>query len=301
HRPIGLGLMGFQDALYQMNLNFASEEAVRFSDLVMEAVSFHAISASAELARERGEYPSFEGSKWDRGIFPIDSLKMLEEERGVPTGIPVDGKLDWSEVREKVKKYGLRNSNCLAIAPTATIANIAGCYPSIEPIYKNLYVKSNLSGEFTIVNQYLIEDLKKRGLWSGEMLRSLKRSDGSVLDIRGLPADLREKYRGAFEIDPKWVILHAAHRSKWIDQSQSVNIFVDTTSGERISETDLYAWKSGLKTTYYLRSLGASSVEKSTVDASIRATARAGDGKAVEERIQAGVACGLEEGCESCQ
>lgn len=301
HRPVGLGVMGLQDALYQMDLNFDCEEAVRFSDRIMESVSYHAISASAELAGERGVYSSFAGSKWDRGIFPIDSLRMLEEERDVPTSVSMDERLDWSEVRALVKKYGLRNSNCLAIAPTATIANIAGCYPSIEPIYKNLYVKSNLSGEFTIVNQYLIEDLKERGLWSRGMLQRLKRSDGSVLDIREIPAGLRGKYKGAFEIDPRWVITHAAYRSKWIDQSQSVNIFVDTTSGELISDVYFYAWRSGLKTTYYLRSLGASSVEKSTVDANKAVTVPDGGDDGELRDAPAEVVCELDGGCESCQ
>lgn len=296
HRPIGLGFMGFQDALYQAGLNFASDEAVEFSDLVMETVSLHAISASSDLALERGKYSSFEGSKWDRGLFPLDTMKMLEEERGVPTSVRMNSRLDWSTVREKVKKQGLRNSNCLAIAPTATIANIAGCYPSIEPIYKNLYVKSNLSGEFTIVNQYLIDDLRKAGLWDKSMLEKLKQTDGSIIGVRDFPNDLRERYKGAFEIDSSWVILHAAYRSKWIDQSQSVNIFVDTVSGERISETYLYAWKSGLKTTYYLRSLGASGVEKSTVEAGGYVTTDSA--RQAEETLNA---CNLEEGCESCQ
>jgi len=296
HRPIGLGVMGFQDALYQAGLNFASDEAVEFSDLVMETVSLHAISASSDLALERGKYASYKGSKWDRGLFPLDTMKMLEEERGVPTSIRMDSRLDWSSVREKVKKQGLRNSNCLAIAPTATIANIAGCYPSIEPIYKNLYVKSNLSGEFTIVNQFLIDDLRKAGLWDKSMLEKLKQTDGSIVGVRDLPDGLRERYRGAFEIDPSWVILHAAYRSKWIDQSQSVNIFVDTVSGERISETYLYAWKSGLKTTYYLRSLGASGVEKSTVEA--RGHVTTDSVRQAEETLNT---CSLEEGCESCQ
>lgn len=296
HRPIGLGVMGFQDALYQAGLNFGSEEAVKFSDLVMETVSWHAISASSDLAAERGKYSSYEGSKWQRGLFPLDTMKMLEEERGVPTSVRMDSRLDWAGLKGKVECQGMRNSNCLAIAPTATIANIAGCYPSIEPIYKNLYVKSNLSGEFTIVNQYLIDDLREAGLWDKSMLEKLKQTDGSIIGVRDLPDGLRDKYRAAFEIDPSWVILHAAYRSKWIDQSQSVNIFVDTVSGERISETYLSAWKSGLKTTYYLRSLGASGVEKSTIEAGGHISA--GAGREAEETLNA---CNLEEGCESCQ
>lgn len=296
HRPIGLGVMGFQDALYQVGLDFANDEAVRFSDLVMETVSWHAISASSDLAAERGKYSSYEGSKWDRGLFPLDTMKMLEEERGVPTSVGMDSRLDWAGLKDRVRRRGMRNSNCLAIAPTATIANIAGCYPSIEPIYKNLYVKSNLSGEFTIVNQFLIDDLREIGLWDKSMLEKLKETDGSIAGIGELPEELRDKYRGAFEIDPSWVILHAAYRSKWIDQSQSVNIFVDTVSGERISETYLSAWKSGLKTTYYLRSLGASGVEKSTIEAG--GHIEAGAGREAEETLNA---CNLEEGCESCQ
>ncbi|HML96211.1 MAG TPA: ribonucleoside-diphosphate reductase subunit alpha [Thermodesulfobacteriota bacterium] len=296
HRPIGLGVMGFQDALYQAGLDFASDGAVKFSDLVMETVSWHAISASSDLAAERGKYSSYKGSKWDRGLFPLDTMKMLEEERGVPTSIGMGSRLDWAGLKSKVRCQGMRNSNCIAIAPTATIANIAGCYPSIEPIYKNLYVKSNLSGEFTMVNQFLIDDLREIGLWDRSMLEKLKQTDGSIVGIKELPGELRDKYRGAFEIDPSWVILHAAYRSKWIDQSQSVNIFVDTVSGERISETYLSAWKSGLKTTYYLRSLGASGVEKSTIEAGGHISA--GAAREAEETLNA---CNLEEGCESCQ
>jgi ribonucleoside-diphosphate reductase alpha chain len=267
HRPVGLGIMGFHDALYALNINFASDACVRFADTSMEVVSHAAISASAELARERGAYESFPGSKWDKGILPVDTIKILEENRGIKTGVDSTESLDWTPVREAIKKYGMRNSNCMAIAPTATISNIAGSIPAIEPIYKNIYVKSNISGDFIIVNEALVIDLKKRGLWNKEMLDTLKYNDGSVQGIDSIPADLKEKYRETFEIDMKWLVKAAAQRGKWIDQSQSLNIFYSGTSGKEVSDLYVYAWEMGVKTTYYLRSLGASQVEKSTINA----------------------------------
>lgn len=266
HRPIGLGIMGYQDLLYKVGMQFASEEAVQLSDELMEFVSYHAILTSSRLAEERGTYSSYKGSKWDRNLFPLDTLGLLEEERGLSTGIDKTGKLDWAPVRESVKAHGMRNSNCLAIAPTATIANISGCLPSIEPIYKNLYVKSNFSGEFTVINKYLVEDLKKLGLWADEIVDKLKFYDGSVQRITELPEDLRRRYMEVFEIDAHWIVEHAARRGKWIDQSQSVNIFTATESGPFLSDVYMEGWRKGLKTTYYLRTLGASSIEKSTLD-----------------------------------
>ncbi len=266
HRPVGLGVMGYQDLLYAMKMSFDSEEAVKLSDEVMEFISYHAIMGSSLLAKEKGAYSSFKGSKWDRGIFPVDTIELLEKERGESTGISTFGRMDWEPVRASVKEHGMRNSNCMAIAPTATIANISGALPSIEPIYKNLYVKSNFSGEFTVINRFLVKDLKALGLWNGDMLDKLKYHDGSVQKIGELPADIREYYKEVFEIDTHWIIKHAAHRQKWIDQSQSVNIFTNSVSGKAISNVYFDAWKSGLKTTYYLRSLGATSVEKSTLD-----------------------------------
>lgn len=265
HRPVGMGVMGFQDALYKLNIAFGSEECVDFADRSMEVVSYYAILSSSELARERGAYESFKGSKWDRGIFPVDTIALLEEERGMATGVDRTERLDWSVVRESVKQYGMRNSNCMAIAPTATISNISGTTPGIEPIYKNIYVKSNISGDFIVVNPYLIEDLKKAGLWNDEMLETIKYNDGSLADIAEIPVDLKSKYKETFEIDMRWLIRAAAVRGKWIDQSQSLNIFFSGTSGAELSELYLYAWEIGLKTTYYLRSLGATQVEKSTV------------------------------------
>lgn len=266
HRPVGLGVMGFQDALYELNISFASEECIQFADTSMEVVSHAAIAASSNLARERGAYESFPGSKWDRGIFPVDTIALLEENRGIPTGTDKSESLDWSEVRDSVKKYGMRNSNCMAIAPTATISNIAGSIPGIEPIYKNIYVKSNISGDFIIVNNALVADLKAQGLWSKEMLDTLKYNDGSVADIAEVPQDIKDKYKETFEIDMRWIVKAAAARGKWIDQSQSLNIFYGGTSGKEISDLYLYAWEAGVKTTYYLRSLGASQVEKSTIN-----------------------------------
>lgn len=265
HRPVGLGVMGFADLLYRLRMDFDSEVAVELSDKVMEFITYHAIFASTELAKERGAYESFKGSKWDRGILPLDTMGLLEAERGQPIAVDRIERMDWNALRDAIKKHGMRNSNCLAIAPTATISNISGCIPCIEPIYKNLYVKSNMGGEFTIVNKYLIQELKEAGLWSKEMLQRLKQHDGSVQQMNDLPVTIRGRYKEVFEIDGKWIIRHAAVRAKWLDQSQSVNIFYRGTSGKDVSDLYKYAWKMGLKTTYYLRTLGASQVEKSTV------------------------------------
>ncbi len=268
HRPIGLGLMGFHDALYMMNINFDSDEAVQFADESMELISYHAILSSSELARERGAYSSYKGSKWDRNIFPVDTIALLEKSRGVEIPVSKTGKLDWTPVRASVKQFGMRNSNTMAMAPTATISNIAGSVPCIEPIYKNIYVKSNMNGEFIIVNPYLVDDLKALNLWDFEMIGLLKYNDGSVKDIPSIPAHLKDKYKEVFQIDPSWLIKSAASRGKWVDQSQSLNIYFAGTSGRELANIYEYAWSLGLKTTYYLRSLGASQVEKSTVNAS---------------------------------
>ncbi len=266
HRPVGLGIMGFQDALYMQNINFDSEKAAEFADESMELISYHAILGSSKLAKERGAYKSFKGSKWDRGIFPVDTLDLLEKERGSKIDVKRGGKLNWKEVKAHVKKYGMRNSNTMAIAPTASIANIAGCFPCIEPIYKNLYVKSNMSGDFTVVNKFLVEDLKKANLWDEGMLKKIKFHDGSIQNITEIPTKLRKKYKEVFEIDPIELVRITARRGKWIDQSQSFNIFVQGVSGKQLSDIYMAAWEQGLKTTYYLRSLAISQVEKSTVD-----------------------------------
>jgi ribonucleoside-diphosphate reductase alpha chain len=266
HRPVGLGIMGLQDSLYELDMSFDSNEALEFSDDTMEFISYHAIYASSLLAKEKGTYSSYKGSKWDRGLFPIDTLKMMEEERGIPTEVDMISRMDWTPVREHVKQYGMRNSNCMAIAPTATIANISGSLPSIEPIYKNLYVKSNFSGEFTVVNHYLIKDLRPLGLWNSNTIEKLKYYDGNLQQIHEIPEHIRAKYKEVFEIDPMWIIKHAAYRGKWIDQSQSINIFTNTLSGKVVGDIYKAAWYMGLKTTYYLRTLGASAIEKSTLD-----------------------------------
>ncbi len=265
HRPVGMGMMGFQDVLYQKNLDFDSEVAVEFSDELMEFISYHAILASSHLAKERGNYKTFKGSKWDRNLLPIDTMETVAQERGADFPFPKGGKLDWAPVREHIAAHGMRNSNCLAIAPTATISNISGCIPCTEPIYKNLYVKSNMGGEFTIINYHLIEDLKKNNLWTPQLFQHIKANDGSIQDIHEIPIMIRDKYKEVFEIEPQWIIKHAAVRNKWLDQSQSVNIFYRGQSGKDISEIYKFAWKMGLKTTYYLRTLGASQVEKSTI------------------------------------
>ena len=266
HRPVGLGIMGFQDALYMMDLKFDSEEAVRFADESMELISYWAILGSTELAKERGSYETFKGSKWDRDILPLDTLNLLETERGMEINVNKGAKLDWVPVREAIKAHGMRNSNCMAIAPTATISNIADAFPSIEPIYKNIYVKSNMSGEFTVINRFLIDDLKRLGIWNRTMLEKIKEGDGNIQNIALIPKVVREKYKEAFDIDPEWMIRQAAARGKWIDQSQSLNIFTATNSGKRLSEIYTYAWKMGLKSTYYLRTMAATSVEKSTLE-----------------------------------
>jgi len=266
HRPVGLGIMGFQDALYQLEIDFASEECVRFADVSMEVISYHAILASSELARERGAYPSYRGSKWDRGIFPIDTLDLLERERGIPIPVPRTATMDWAPVRANVRANGMRNSNVMAMAPTATISNIVGSLPTIEPIYKNLYVKSNQFGDFVVVNRYLIEDLKKLNLWDERMVNLLKYHDGNVAEIGEIPPLLREKYKETFQIEPYWLVKAAAYRGKWIDQSQSLNIFYAGSSGKDLNDIYLKAWEMGLKTTYYLRTLAASQVEKATVN-----------------------------------
>lgn len=266
HRPVGLGIRGVQDALYKLGVNFDSEAAVAFADESMEAIAYHAILASSGLARERGTYQTYQGSKWDRGILPQDTIALLQGERGIPIDVARHERLDWAKVRASIREHGMRNSNTMAIAPTATTANIVGCFPTVEPIYQNLYVKSNMAGDFVVVNDFLIEDLKAERLWSRDMLDKLKYHEGSVQDIAEIPARLKEKYRTVFEIDPQWAIKAAAYRGRWIDQSQSLNIFYKGTSGKALSEIYFYAWKMGLKTTYYLRTLAATHVEKSTVD-----------------------------------
>ena len=266
HRPVGLGLRGLQDALYKMNINFDSDEAVRFSDESMEVIAYHTILSSALLAKERGTYETYKGSKWDRGILPQDTIALLEQERGMRIDVPRHETLDWRLVRESIRQWGMRNSNTMANAPTASTANIAGCYPTIEPIYKNIYVKSNMAGDFMVVNEFLVDDLKRLGLWSADMLEKIKFFDGSVQEIEEIPPTIRAKYKEVFEIEPQWLIKAAAYRGRWIDQSQSLNIFYGGTSGKVLSEIYQYAWSLGLKTTYYLRTLGASRIEKSTIN-----------------------------------
>ncbi len=267
HRPVGLGIMGFQEALHAMRVPYASQEAVEFADRSMEAVCYNAYWASTELAEERGAYSSFRGSLWDRGILPLDTLKMLAEERGGYVEVDMSSTLDWEALRGRIKSVGMRNSNCVAIAPTATISNIVGISASIEPTYQNLYVKSNLSGEFTVVNEYLVQDLKKLGLWDEVMVADLKYFDGSLAKIDRIPAELRSLYATAFEVDTRWMVECAARRQKWIDQAQSLNIYMAGASGKKLDETYKLAWLRGLKTTYYLRTMGATSAEKSTISA----------------------------------
>ncbi|MBF5050449.1 Ribonucleoside-diphosphate reductase subunit alpha [Candidatus Clavichlamydia salmonicola] len=306
HRPIGLGLMGFQDMLYQLNISYASDEAVTLSDRTMELISYYAIIASTELAQERGVYSSYKGSKWDRGLLPIDTLDLLEQERGHEyVELNKDIVLDWQPVRDRVLKHGLRNSNLMAIAPTATISNIVGVTQSIEPTYKQLFVKSNLSGEFTIPNVYLINKLREHDLWDDEMLDDLKYFDGSLSEIDRIPDDIKKLFLNSFEIDPEWLINCAERRQKWIDMGQSLNLYLAEPDGKKLSNMYLLAWKKGLKTTYYTRSLGATSVEKSTIDINKRDLQprwmknKSASGNVVVSRKSP--VCNLEEGCESCQ
>jgi ribonucleoside-diphosphate reductase alpha chain len=266
HRPVGMGVMGLQDCLYRRDISFASEAAVEFNDEIMEAVAYYAYDTSADLAAERGTYSTYKGSKWDRGLLPQDTVDLLEKERGEPIEVKRGGRMDWAPVRAKIAKSGMRNSNVLAIAPTATISNIVGSSPCIEPTYKNLFVKSNLSGEFTELNGYLVRDLKKLGLWNQEMMQQVKYFDGELKDIAEIPQAIKDKYLTAFTIENKWLIDAAARRQKWIDQAQSLNLFLPTPDLKMLSHMYQYAWRTGLKTTYYLRTLGASNIEKATVE-----------------------------------
>ncbi|MBS0606076.1 MAG: ribonucleoside-diphosphate reductase subunit alpha [Parachlamydiales bacterium] len=317
HRPIGMGLMGFQDALYMLNISYASHEAVAFSDTSMELISYYAILSSSELAKERGTYSTYKGSKWDRGLLPIDTIALLEKERGGHLDMDRSMSLDWTPVRESIKKYGMRNSNTMAIAPTATISNITGITQSIEPMYKHLFVKSNLSGEFTIPNTFLVQRLKALKLWDHEMLDDLKYFDGSITEIERIPDDVKQLFLTAFEIEPDWLIECGSRRQKWIDMGQSLNLYLAEPSGKKLHQMYLFAWTKGLKTTYYLRSLGATQIEKSTTDINKRGLQprwmknksassnvqlqREDEQKPVEAKKDKPIACSMEEGCESCQ
>ncbi|WP_235884154.1 ribonucleoside-diphosphate reductase subunit alpha [Saccharopolyspora elongata] len=304
HRPVGLGLMGFADALFVQRIPVSSDAAVEFADRSMEQISYHAIAASSALAAERGRYESFDGSLWSRGILPIDSLELLAEARDGDVDLDRSSTLDWESLRARVVRDGMRNSNVMAIAPTATISNICGVNQSIEPVYRNLYVKANMSGDFTVVNPQLVADLKRVGLWDDAMVADLKFHDGSLLPIERIPQELKELYATAFEIEPRWLVEAAARRQKWIDQAQSLNLYVSRPSGRTLDELYRLAWHKGLKTTYYLRSTSATHVEKSTL--------RGTDGKlnAVPTAVPvseipisaAGAACSVEDpDCEACQ
>ena len=293
HRPVGLGLMGFQDALYKKGVAYASEEAVEFADESMEMISYFAIKASNDLAKERGSYQTFAGSLWSQGILPIDSAKKLADERGNYIDQDLKARLDWDSLRNNIKTHGMRNSNCLAIAPTATISNICGVSQSIEPTYQNLYVKSNLSGEFTVSNSYLIEQLKVHNLWDEVMVNDLKYYDGSVQNITRIPDEIRAIYANAFEIDSRWLIEAGARRQKWIDQAQSLNLYMAEASGKKLDQLYKLAWVRGLKTTYYLRSLGATQMEKSaTANKNITET---------PAQAEPQVCSILDPDCEACQ
>jgi len=295
HRPVGLGIMGFQDALYKLRIPYSAEQAIDFADKSMEAVSYYAIKASTELSEERGAYPTYAGSLWHQGILPIDSIQRLADTRGEYLQMDTSQSLDWDGLRERVKTVGMRNSNCMAIAPTATISNICGVGQSIEPTYQNLFVKSNLSGEFTVVNPYLVRDLKDRNLWDDVMVNDLKYFDGSVQPIDRIPEDMKQLYATAFEIDPRWLVEAASRRQKWIDQAQSLNLYMAEPSGKKLDNLYKLAWVRGLKTTYYLRSLGATHMEKNTAKISTTDTLSNQDDEAPK------VCSILDPDCEACQ
>ena len=315
HRPVGMGIMGFQDCLHVMRVPYASQQAVEFADQSMEAVCYYAYSASSDLAAERGRYESYDGSLWSRGILPQDTIGLLREQRGGYVEVDESSTMDWDSLRARIKQQGMRNSNCVAIAPTATISNIIGVSACIEPTYQNLYVKSNLSGEFTVVNNYLVRDLKKLGLWDEVMVADLKYFDGSLSRIDRIPADLRTLYATAFEVDTSWTVECAARRQKWIDQAQSLNIYMAGASGKKLDDTYKLAWLRGLKTTYYLRTLGATSAEKSTgrggelnaVSMGAGSASSVAASSAMPEPEVVGVACTMRPGdpgfeeCEACQ
>lgn len=309
HRPIGLGLMGFQDALYELNISYASHEAVEFADKSMELISYYAILASSELAKERGPYSSYKGSKWDRGLLPIDTIELLAKERGGYLEMDRSASLDWTPVRESIKKWGMRNSNTMAIAPTATISNITGLTQSIEPTYRHLFVKSNLSGEFTLPNFYLVNKLKELNLWDDQMIDDLKYFDGVITEIERIPEEVKRVYLTAFEIDPEWIIECGSRRQKWIDMGESLNLYLSEPSGKKLHQMYLFAWNRGLKTTYYLRTLAATQIEKSTTDVNARGIQpRWMKNKSASSNIQLDrkekdkpIVCNLAEGCESCQ
>jgi ribonucleoside-diphosphate reductase alpha chain len=322
HRPVGLGLMGFQDALYALRLPYDSDAAAEFADLSMELISYYAILASTMLAEERGTYESYEGSKWDRGMLPIDTLKLLAEERGSHFEVDMSVRLDWNVVREAVAKHGMRNSNVMAIAPTATISNISGVTQSIEPTYRNLFVKANLSGDFTVLNNYMVNDLKALGLWDDQMVDDLKYFDGSLAEIERVPDNLKALYRTAFEVAPQWIIDCGSRRQKWIDMGQSLNLYIASPSGKALDDMYKLAWVRGLKTTYYLRSIAATQIEKSTMDINRRSVqprwmqskSASGDVQVHREEVvtpseserlprqPTPVACDITDGsCESCQ
>ncbi len=299
HRPVGLGIMGFQDCLHALRVPYASEDAVEFADRSMEAVCYYAYWASTELASERGRYPSFQGSLWDQGILPQDTLGLLRQSRGGYVEVDDSASMDWDALRTRIKQHGMRNSNCIAIAPTATISNIIGVSACIEPTYQNLFVKSNLSGEFTMINTYLVNELKRMGLWDEVMISDLKYFDGSLAKIDRIPPELRSLYATAFEIEPQWLIEAASRRQKWIDQAQSLNIYMAGVSGRKLDETYKLAWLRGLKTTYYLRTLGATSAEKSTGRAgALNAVSNGGAGTDAGENKF----CSIDNPeCEACQ
>ena len=301
HRPVGLGLMGFQDALYKQDIPYASDEAVEFADRSMEAVSYFAIKTSSDLAEERGTYPSYDGSLWSKGILPIDSIELMEEQRGEYYQVDKSQTLDWDGLRKQIKKVGMRNSNTMAIAPTATISNICGVSQSIEPTYQNMFVKSNLSGEFTVINPYMVEELKSLGIWDEVMINDLKYFDGSVQQIDRIPEEIKAKYATAFEVDPRWLVEAGSRRQKWIDQGQSLNLYMQEPSGKKLDNLYKLAWVRGLKTTYYLRSMGATAMEKSEESSSNATQASAPEAPAAVGSAAPAACSILDPDCDACQ
>ena len=295
HRAIGLGLMGYQDALYKLNHRFDSQSAIDFADESMEMISYYAILASSKLAKERGSYETFKGSKWSNGILPYDTIEMLEKERGQTLTVDKAQRMDWAPVKAHIQEHGMRNCNTMAIAPTATIANISGVYPCTEPAFKNIYMKENLSGNFLVINRHLIDRLDELGLWTSAMIDKIKLNDGSIRNIANIPEEIRDVFKEVFEIESKWILQAAARRAKWIDQSASTNVFISTTSGKLLSDTYQMAWNLGLKTTYYLRTLGASQIQKASV-------AETADTAPISAEATEVKVCSIEDPtCEVCQ
>ena len=301
HRPVGLGIMGYHDALFKLKIPYSSDNQVNFADKSMEIISYYAILASSQLAKEKGTYKSYKGSKWDKGLLPIDTISILEKSRGEKIEVDRAISRDWTKVRESIKKYGMRNSNCMAIAPTATIANISGVVPCVEPIYKNIYMKENLSGNFFIINEHLIDKLSELNLWSKSIINEIKLNNGSIEQIVEIPDNIKFEFKEVLNIDQNWIIKAAAHRAKWIDQSASTNLFVDTRNGKVLNDLYVKAWKMGLKTTYYLRTKAASQITKTVISDKEMLARNNNENLPIKDISQCWIGQSNQEDCSACE